>query len=126
VNVQKYLAEDLNFIENLMSELRDNITKWPSTKILDKTDVLFATFHKRFTTEDFLLRHLSTTANSQDTLREFLNLRSKVRENLDNILVLRIDDPAYRTAIARLGQAVFKYTNYLKTNSELSFDQISA
>lgn len=102
MDVQKYLNEDLKFIENLMSELNENIWEWSSKQVSDKTDVMFATFHSRFTVEDFLIRHLKVTGTTEISLKDFLSKRSQVRNDLDNVLMMSVDDPIKYATVSKL------------------------
>jgi hypothetical protein len=119
------MAEDLKFIENLVNELDDNIAKWSSEKVFDKTNVMFVAFHNRFAVEDFLIRHARPTAEMQVVLKDFLRARSKFRDHLETILILQIADPGFRTAFGKIRQAASKHLDYVKTVFEPNFvDQV--
>ncbi len=121
------MSEELTFLQNLVTELDDNITIWFPDTILDKTDVMFAAFNNRFAIEDFLIRHAKPTAKMKVALKKFLKIRMKFREDLETFLIVGVEDPNLHTAVGILRLAVSKHIEYLKKEFEPNFvDRISS
>ena len=121
------MSEDLKFLQNLVTELDDNIAIWFPDKILDKTDVMFAAFNNRFAIEDFVIRHAKPTAKMQVALKKFLRMRMKFREALETFLIVGVEGPNLHIAVGILRLAVSKYIEYLKEEFEPNFiDRISS
>jgi hypothetical protein len=126
MDVKLYMNDDLKYIENLVGDLYNNITIWPSEKVLEKTSAMFGAFHKRFALEDFLLIHVKQTVAMQETVKGFLQKRTNFRENLENMLMLHVDEPDFRAAIGKVREAVSKHLLYLKEEFDPAFvDRIS-
>jgi len=127
MDVKSYMKSDLRFIDNLVGELQDNITTWPSEKVLEKSGEMFDAFYKRFGLEDFLLRHVKPSPEMMPTLKKFLQVRNHFRENLENILMLHVDEPDFLVEMGHIHKAIIKHMVYLKTEFDPNFfDQISS
>jgi hypothetical protein len=127
MNVKNYMNEDLKFIDDLVIELNANISKWDSDKVLEKAGDMFDAFHKRFALEDFILRRVKRSVDMQKNMKTFLKIRGSFRENLENILMLHVDEPDFKTEIGKVHDEVAKHVVYLKTEFEPNFmDQISS
>lgn len=127
MNVKYFMNDDLKFIDDLVTALSAHITKWDSDKVLQKAGDMFDAFHKRFALEDFILRRVKRTAAMQANMQKFLKVRRDFRETLENILMLHVDEPDFKTAIGKVHEAVVKHVNYLKTEFEPNFmDQITS
>jgi hypothetical protein len=121
------MMENLNFIDGLVQELEKNTKRWSSDKVLEKSGDMIEAFHKRFSLEDFLLRHVSPSKEMQIALSGFLKLRNKFRENLEDILMLHVDEPDFLTEISKVQKAVVAHLEYLKNDFDPNFfDKIPA
>jgi len=127
MDVKAYMAEDLEYIDDLVQELRDHVTKWSTDKVLEKSGDMFDAFYKRFRLEDFILRHARPSKDMEIPLKRFLKVRNQFREHLDNILMLHVDEPDFLREIRKVHEAVLKHIAYLKTDFDPNFfDKISA
>ncbi len=72
LDIKAYMMENLNFIDGLVQELEKNTKRWSSDKVLEKSGDMIEAFHKRFSLEDFLLRHVSPSKEMQIALSGFL------------------------------------------------------
>jgi hypothetical protein len=127
MDVKAYMLEDLEFIDGLVKELRNHITKWSSDKVLEKSGDMFDAFYKRFRLEDFLLRHVRPSKDMELSLKKFLKVRNEFRENLESILMLHVDEPDFLMEIGKLHEAVLTHITYLKIDFDPNFfDKISA
>jgi hypothetical protein len=121
------MSEDLEFTGSLVSELQQNIKEWSIEKIIDRIDVMFHAFHKRFALEDFIFNHVKPTGVMKNSLEQFLKIRRAFRKRLENILLLNIDEPDFRNEIAQLLKAMSSHMIYLTTEFEPDFiKQVSA
>ncbi|CAN5574560.1 hypothetical protein BH11CYA1_BH11CYA1_20860 [soil metagenome] len=121
VNFETYMNDDLRFIDNLLDVLNLHINEWDSDKVLEKADDVFTAFKRRFGLEDFLIRRIKPTVSMQVTLKEFLKKRQEFRNELDNILLLHVDEPDFKTATKHLSHTISKHVTYLKNVFEPSF-----
>jgi hypothetical protein len=120
------MSEDLRFVESLVDELQEHITRWDSDKVIDKTSAVFESFNRRFLLEDFLILHVQLTEEMRKALKHFLEVRKGFRKALERILSLHVDEVDFRSDISNLHVAIFNYMSYLKTEFEPSFiDQIN-
>ncbi len=127
MDVQSFMNDDLRFIEGLVADLNSNITKWPSDKVLEKTNDMMHAFNKRFAFEDLLFCHIKTTASMQKELKLFLANRTGFRQSLEKILMLDVDEPDFRSEIAILLDVILKQIKYLCAEFDPRFiHQISA
>ena len=127
MDVKAYMAEDLEYIDDLVQELRDHVTKWSTDKVLEKSGDMLDAFYKRFRLEDFVLRHAHPSKDMEISLKRFLKVRNQFREHLENILMLHVDEPDFLREIRKVHEAVIKHIAYLKSDFDPNFfDKISA
>ncbi len=106
MDVKSYMNSDLKLIDGLVGELQDNITTWPSDKVLEKSGEMFDAFYRRFGLEDFILRHVKITSEMLPPLKNFLKVRIHFRENLENILMLHVDEPDFLAEMGHVYKAI--------------------
>jgi len=116
----------LKLIDGLVGDLQDNITTWPSDKVLEKSGEMFDAFYRRFGLEDFILRHVKITSEMLPPLKNFLKVRIHFRENLENILMLHVDEPDFLDEMGHVYKAIVpSKTNESMIETESKFSDRS-
>ena len=112
MDIKEFMDKDLQFIDSIVHELSENITRWDTDKVFEKAKEMFDAFSRRFALEDCLLCQIVPNVDIRPGIKTFLKRRLEFREKLEDILNLHVDEPDFREAISSVLESVHKHMKY--------------
>jgi hypothetical protein len=83
---------------------------------MQRASEMFEAFSRRFSLEDFLLSKIEGRKSSTDVLKTFLSRRRKVRDRLEDMLMLHVSEPDFLNEIRGILNECELHVQFLRDN----------
>lgn len=115
MDIFSYLAAEHKDIEEKLIELTDNYTTWTREQVFDRVklicDAIMGHLKKQ---ENLLLNNLTKTEDLQPLLEECQKDRAKVEEEIGQLVMVHVDEPAYEEYLSNLLKVIEEHITFSK------------
>ncbi len=116
MDIFEYLAEEHNDIEEKLIELTDNYESWSREKIFDQVkvvcDAIMGHLKKQ---QNILLNNLSRTSDLVPLLHDAQVDRSKVEDEIGQLVMVHVDEPGYQEYLSNLLRVIEEHISFSKS-----------
>jgi hypothetical protein len=102
MDVKDYMQRDFQLLQKRVEDVRKSYQHQDPAKTMTQATEMFDAFSRRFALEDFLFSKIRPTGEMQPVIEKFLKRRRKVRESLEDLLMLHVSEPDFMKGIKEL------------------------
>ncbi len=114
MNLMEYLDKDFQLLRKHIIDVSNAYDKQDPGVTLEKAKIMFESFSRRFAIEDLLLSKMTPTKEMSGFVRELLQKRKLLREELEGMLMMHVSEPDFESEIKNLIKQSESHVNYLE------------
>jgi flavorubredoxin len=116
MDIFEYLTAEHKDIEEKLIELTDNYTTWSREQVFDRVkvvcDAIMGHLKKQ---ENLLLNNLTKTADLSPLMTDCQADRSKVEEEIGQLVMVHVDEPGYEEYLSNLLKVIEEHITFSKS-----------
>jgi hypothetical protein len=116
MDVKDYMQRDFELLEKHVSDVAKAYQHQDPGVTMQRASEMFEAFSRRFSLEDFLLSKIEGRKSSTDVLKTFLSRRRKVRDRLEDMLMLHVSEPDFLNEIRGILNECELHVQFLRDN----------
>ena len=113
MNLNEYMDRDFELLRKRVHDVASAYQHQAPGVTMAKSSEMFAAFSRRFAIEDFLLSKFKPTAEMETVIKGMLSKRRKIREKLEDMLMLHVSEPDYMKEIQGLVKSAEEHLKFL-------------
>jgi hypothetical protein len=114
MNVNEYMERDFELLEKRIDHVRKAYEHQDPSRTIDQATEMFDAFQRRFATEDFLLSKVHQTASMKSAIEKFNMHRRRIREILEDMLMLHVSEPDFLSALRQAASQAKEYLRFVE------------
>lgn len=116
MDVKDYMQRDFELLEKHVADVAKAYEHRDPGVTMQRASEMFEAFSRRFSLEDFLLSKIEGRQSNGEVLKTFLARRRKVRERLEDMLMLHVSEPDFLAEIHRILKECELHMQFLRDN----------
>jgi hypothetical protein len=126
MNVNEYMERDFQLLDKRIDDVRKAYEQRDPSRTMSQASEMFDAFQNRFALEDFLLSKVHPTPSMKAASEKFLIQRRRIRELLEDMLMMHVSEPDFIRCLRRVGLQAQEHLHFLSTEFYPQFvDQMS-
>jgi len=114
MDVNEYMYRDLELLRKRVNDVAAAYKHHATALTLEKSKVMFEAFRRRFGLEDFIFSRFEPTADMSLIIRGMLRKREELRERLEDMLMLHVNEPDFSEDVQTLIKLLEEHLNFLR------------
>jgi hypothetical protein len=126
MNVNEYMERDFELLDKRIDDVRKAYEQQDPSRTMSQATEMFDAFQSRFALEDFLLSKVHQTASMRSAIEKFFIQRRRIREILEDMLMMHVSEPDFMRCLKRVGSQAKEHLQFLTNEFYPQFiDQMS-
>jgi hypothetical protein len=114
MNLKEYMERDFELLQKRVNDVASAYDHQEPGATMSKATAMFDAFTRRFIVEDFLFTKFIPTAEMKPIIEHMLLRRRKVRDKLEDMLMLHVSEPAFMQDLQDLIRMAEEHLLFLK------------
>jgi hypothetical protein len=114
VNLKEYMDRDFELLRKRITDVSSAYDNQNPDLTMQKAKAMFESFSHRFAVEDLLLSKITPSAEMTVLIKDLLQKRKLVREQLEGMLMMHVSEPDFEKEIKTLLKLSNEHLNYLE------------
>jgi hypothetical protein len=114
MDVNQYMYRDLELLTKRVNDVAVANVNHATPLTLERSKAMFEAFRRRFGLEDFILSKFEPTSEMSVIIRRMLKKRGEVRERLEDMLMLHVNESDFKEQIQTLIKLLEEHLSFLR------------